>query len=307
MTHTTPRFTVFTPCHNSARHVDRPFNSLRNQTVKDFEWLVIDDGSTDDTPSLLRDFARQADFPVRIITNETNKHLAYTCDLAAKEARGELFVRIDSDDEIYPEAIEEFRTLWDSLSNDKTAGIWCHVTDQHGKMLGRRFPDPIATANYFDYFFPYLMDAEKFHCHKTSILRQFPLDKYDIAFVHESFCWMEMSTRYDFIFLDKPLRKYFIEPENAQSLMKSPREKNATITKIMYRQWLNRYLRFPKNVPLYWKLRFHFAYAFYGLLDKEGFWPLIKNVKPMQSRFLVILMFPVARLLLQIMRVTAKG
>lgn len=62
-----PLFTVFTPAYNRAHTLHRVWESLKAQTERDFEWLVVDDGSTDNTAELIAQYQREADFPVRYL------------------------------------------------------------------------------------------------------------------------------------------------------------------------------------------------------------------------------------------------
>ena len=63
-------FTVFTPTYNRAHTLHRVYDSLCAQTLRDFEWLVIDDGSTDGTADLIANWAKSADFPIRYFKQE---------------------------------------------------------------------------------------------------------------------------------------------------------------------------------------------------------------------------------------------
>ena len=97
--------TVFTPCYNRAYALQRLFESLQAQGSSDFEWLIVDDGSTDRTDELCRGFARDANFPVRYMRQENSgKHVAI--NRGAVEARGEWFFIVDSDDFLPPDSIE---------------------------------------------------------------------------------------------------------------------------------------------------------------------------------------------------------
>ena len=97
--------TVFTPTYNRAHTLERLFDSLMAQTSREFEWLVVDDGSTDQTESLIKEFSAKAAFSVRYIY-QTNggKHRAHNA--AIKLAAGELVIILDSDDCLLPHAVE---------------------------------------------------------------------------------------------------------------------------------------------------------------------------------------------------------
>src|ERR1700688_3150194 len=87
-------FTVFTPTYNRAKTLGRVYCSLCAQTVRNLEWLTVDDGSIDGTIYLVLEWSRTADFPIRYI-RQTNqgKHVASNRGVA--EARGELFITLD--------------------------------------------------------------------------------------------------------------------------------------------------------------------------------------------------------------------
>src|SRR6476619_6982250 len=84
-------FTVFTPTYNRARTLDRVYTSLKNQTFRDFEWIIVDDGSSDETSNLVQAWQQEAGFPVRYVYQPNlGKHVAFNRGVA--EARGELFL-----------------------------------------------------------------------------------------------------------------------------------------------------------------------------------------------------------------------
>ncbi len=117
-----PTFTVFTATYNRAHLLQRVFDSLERQTYRDFEWLIVDDGSTDDTESIVRDWGLRADFPVRYVRQpHSGKHVAF--NRGVREARGRLFLTWDSDDGAVPEALERFRANWDAIPSDRRSGV----------------------------------------------------------------------------------------------------------------------------------------------------------------------------------------
>ena len=83
------KFTIFTPCFNSSNFIERTYQSLLKQTFTDFEWLVIDDCSSDDTYKLLRSFKKENEVNISLHKNEENLMLARTCNKAVEIARGE--------------------------------------------------------------------------------------------------------------------------------------------------------------------------------------------------------------------------
>src|SRR6266568_2184665 len=103
--------TVFTPTYNRAHTLTRAFNSLTKQQCTLFEWLVIDDGSTDETTSILESARRLAAFDIRVIKQPNGgKHRAH--NTAVRQSKGELTLILDSDDELVPGAIEDIWREW---------------------------------------------------------------------------------------------------------------------------------------------------------------------------------------------------
>src|SRR5437762_2817315 len=96
-------FTVFTPTYNRAGTLPRVYESLKAQTFRDFEWIIVDDGSADSTQELVQSWIGDLDFPIRYFRQQNQgKHVAV--NLGVKEARGEFFLNLDSDDACVPEA-----------------------------------------------------------------------------------------------------------------------------------------------------------------------------------------------------------
>jgi len=94
-------FTVFTPTYNRAHTLPRVWNSLRRQTFRNFEWLIVDDGSSDNTREMVSGWSRISDFPIRYLW-QRNALKKTAINLGVREARGQLFLSIDSDDECTP-------------------------------------------------------------------------------------------------------------------------------------------------------------------------------------------------------------
>ena len=101
-------FTVFTATRNRAHTLPRVYESLKAQTFRDFEWLIVDNESTDGTPDLVARWQEEAPFPVRYFY-QANRGQQGSRNRAAAEARGELFLTLDSDDSLlanHPRALQ---------------------------------------------------------------------------------------------------------------------------------------------------------------------------------------------------------
>ena len=137
-----PTITIFTPTYNRKDTLQRLYRSLCEQTVFDFEWLIVDDGSTDGTEAAAGSFS-SARFPVRYIKKENGgKHTAY--NLALQQATGTYFLCVDSDDLLVPDAMEALR---EAASFE--CGICAYKSAADGKSLSTEFPPEIKETTFF--------------------------------------------------------------------------------------------------------------------------------------------------------------
>ncbi len=139
-------FTVFTATFNRAHVLHRVYHSLRAQTFRDFEWLVVDDGSTDGTGALVEAWRAEADFPIRYRYQENRgKHVA--CNRAVAEARGRFFLTLDSDDACVPQAFGAAQSLLGGDTGARAAGILRGYRAVHGRS-GPHRRRPLSPAHH---------------------------------------------------------------------------------------------------------------------------------------------------------------
>jgi glycosyltransferase involved in cell wall biosynthesis len=285
------RFTVFTSCYNSERFIHRVFESLDSQTFRDFEWLVIDDASSDRTVQIIRDYIKTAKFPVQFIERKENKMLSENVNLGVELARGELMVFAGHDDRFDPEALEVFDSTWTKYGNENISGIWCLCRDQHNNLHGNEFPEPVIISNYFDLFKKYIYRKERFGCTRTEVLKQFPNDTAKSVFIPEDVLWGSIALRYQTIYMNRILRTYYIEDGNPVSLAKSPRSRYADGIFYSYSVWVNRFIERLK--PNFWfKLRIYSAYCFYAVLANIKYKKAVAAIESKCKKLVVLLIFP---------------
>jgi glycosyltransferase involved in cell wall biosynthesis len=211
-----PLFTVFTPTYNRAHTLHRVYDSLCAQTLRDFEWLVVDDGSTDNTATLIADWAKSADFPIRYSKQEhLGKHIAH--NLAVREARGQMFVPLDSDDACLPHALERMLYWWNTIPRDQRTEF-CGVTglaiDQNQKLVGDRFPCQPFDATMRELRYVHHVMGEKGTCKLTEILRQYPFP--EVAHGHylpEGIVWLDIAKRFKSRAVNEVFRVYYIDDD----------------------------------------------------------------------------------------------
>jgi glycosyltransferase involved in cell wall biosynthesis len=207
-------FTVFTPTYNRADTLHRPYLSLCAQSIRDFEWLIVDDGSTDQTRSLVETWQREADFPIRYIyQNNSGKPTA--CNLGINEASGQFFLILDSDDGCTSDALERFLHHWNNIPLDvqsQFSAVTALCQDQHGKLVGTPYPRDVLDSNSIELIYKYKVKGEKWGFQRTDVLKQFlfPVDA-EHKFVPESVVWLAIARRYQTRFVNERLRIYWID------------------------------------------------------------------------------------------------
>lgn len=207
-------FTVFTPTYNSSHTLHRVYKSLKNQTYRNFEWLVVDDGSTDETEILVMSWIKIADFPIRYLKKKNGgKHTAI--NIGVQNALGELFLIHDADDSCIPETLERFKYHWDSIppsQKDEYSGITVLCVNSNGEVVGDRFPESpmdISPLNLREYG----IAGEKWGFHKTDIFKEFPFPEFPgEKFVAEGLIWNRIAVKYKIRFVNEALRIYEYSP-----------------------------------------------------------------------------------------------
>ncbi len=174
-------FTVFTPTFNRAYTLPRVFESLDRQTFRDFEWLVVDDGSTDDTRSLVEGWRHEKRFPIRYLHQpNSGKHVAD--NLAARLAHGRFIATLDSDDWYIPSTLERFLAIWESIpigDREQYAGGVALCADRHNVLIGNPFPRDVFDTNYSDLSRRYGVRGDKTGFGRIEVVRSYPFPTFE--------------------------------------------------------------------------------------------------------------------------------
>jgi glycosyltransferase involved in cell wall biosynthesis len=251
-----PLFTVFTATYDRAHTIQRVFDSLCKQTLLDFEWLVVDDGSTDNTPQLVAAWASVADFPIRYFRQDhSGKHFAH--NLAVQEARGFFFAPVDSDDALVSNALERIAQIWNGIPSElrssfSGAGGLCR--NQRGEIVGDYFPYEPFDVNYRDRRYIHRIRGEKWGVTLTEILRRFPLPEIrGTHFVPEGVLGSEIGKTYKSRNVNEIFRVYYTDDgETGTTLSKRSRfsADNAPGRLYYYVYLLNNDLKYFAHSPL---------------------------------------------------------
>lgn len=244
-------FTVFTAAYNRAHTLHRVHESLQQQTFRDFEWLIVDDGSTDGTRELVEEWRRQAEFPIRYVWQENQgKHVAF--NYGVRIASGRMFVSLDSDDACLPQALQRFQHHWSAIPAQhraRFAGVTCLCVDQYGRRVGRRFPRDVLDSDALELRYRHKITGEHWGAYRTDVLSYFPFpEAIKRQYIPEGLVWSKLARVFRMRFVNEALRIYYVD---RPSMVHGGRAgRNAVGGRLYYLMVLNDELDFLRFAPL---------------------------------------------------------
>ena len=192
-----PTISVFVPTYNRAHLLGRVFESLKVQTFKNFEWVIVDDGSRDNTAELVEGWQQTAPFVIQYLRKANGgKHTAI--NPGVDMARGEFMVILDSDDWLAPNALERMLELWNAIP-EKThhSGVVGLCAHPDGRVIGDRFPQDVFDSNAVDLTHTHQVHGDKISLSRMDVMREFPFPFQDLrGLVIEALVWNRIAQHY---------------------------------------------------------------------------------------------------------------
>lgn len=169
------KLTVFTPTYNRAHLLPRLYESLCRQTSQDFIWMIVDDGSTDNTKELAENWKAENKIEIQYFYKQNGgMHTAH--NLAYQKIETELNTCIDSDDFMPDDAVENILEIWKSFPDKSTlAGIIGLDADMNRKIIGSEIPKNIKTGTLPDLYSKYKVTGDKKIVLRTDVVKKYPL------------------------------------------------------------------------------------------------------------------------------------
>lgn len=204
--------TIFTPTYNRAHLLPVLYDSLCRQTSKDFEWLIVDDGSTDNTEAIVRPWLSEMSFSVRYYKKENGgKHTAI--NMGAKLAVGELFFIVDSDDSLTEDAVETLVVEWDKVRDKDLCGMSFLKGEKIDVGVKCRkesmYPHDTVISNIIEMKYNRGTSADTAEIWTTECMRRHPFNVYSgEKFMSEGMVWIRMAKEKDMLFRNKIIYVY---------------------------------------------------------------------------------------------------
>lgn len=202
-------FSIITPCFNSSKTLWTTYMSLVRQSVSDFEWILVDDASTDNglTLSIINKIKNEAPFKVKSIYLEENNFGSKSVYAASVVANGKYVAVLDHDDQLSENCLFVVKRYADLFLNDPgVAGVCGRCVNENGKLIGKKFEFEVARLNEGFVRFKKNITSELFQFTKLELIQKYFLlmkPGYTNGFV-----WSKISEKFDYIYVNDVFRIY---------------------------------------------------------------------------------------------------
>lgn len=273
--------TVFTPSYNREKELKDLYNSLIKQKNTNFEWLIVDDGSKDNTKKMIDELKKENKININYVYKENGgKQSAYNKGL--DEAKGDIFLCIDSDDILMDNVLSKIEKDFDKIKEDNEIGgiayVQSYISDKE-KVIGTKFPIDNMVDTYFNIYHKHKVTGDKLIVLKIDVAKEyyFPLIKGE-KFVPEALVFNRISLKYKFKCINKIMAcKEYLEngySNNYFNLVKRNPKGNMLYFKELYNLEKNLY-----NI---------YGYILFGIYSKTKLKDML-NGHP--SKIMIIIMY----------------
>ncbi len=267
------KFTIFTPTYNRRELLKKLYGSLKNQVYKDFEWIIVDDGSTDGTEEAVKEFLSENILDIKYFYKKNEgKQRAY--NLGVEKAEGELFICLDSDDEYVPEGLETIEKYWKKYESDKKiAGMGYLSIYSDGQTIGTEFPLAEMMETQFNIYNKYKVKGDKGLMFRTEIIKKYPFPVFEgEKFITEAVVYNRICEKYKMVYINEKIEIKEYQKEGLTSaydklLLNNPKGQ------ALYHNEINRHkMPFGKKIlnnAVYYKFCRKAGYGFSEIWEKS--------------------------------------
>lgn len=245
--------TIFTPTYDREDTLKRLYKSLKNQTSLNFQWVIVDDGSKDETEELVKTFINE-DILNIVYKKVKNGGKMRAINIGVSLATEEYFFIVDSDDYLDEKAVELIEEEIVTLPGDFAGIVFRKVeVDKDGniKDIEESFGEDQIDSNPIDIFYNKKILKDKAEIVRTSIMREFPFPEIEgEKFFPEGYIWNKIGENYNLRYIDKGIYYYMYLPDGYTRRFKDVLESNPKGFKKYYLYMLG------KNIPLRNKIKF---------------------------------------------------
>jgi glycosyltransferase involved in cell wall biosynthesis len=270
--------TVFTPTYNRAYIIGKLYNSLLRQTYKDFEWLVVDDGSTDDTEDLFKKWIKDNKINIQYIKQSNGgKHRAI--NKGVQHAKGDLFFIVDSDDSIPRDSLEFINMYYRHIEGDKSFGGVVGMMAHHdGSIITQGCESESLDATSVEMRYKYHIVGDMAEVFRTEVLKEYPFPEIDGEhFCPEALTWNRIATKYKLRFFKKVIYYRDYLDGGLTSKIVKIRMDSPVASMICYSELNRHHIPFVQKLKAainYWRFRFSSDQEYKPLLSLFWIWTM---------------------------------
>ena len=199
------KLTVFTPTYNRGFCLPNCYESLKRQNNQGFIWLIVDDGSTDETEQMVSDWIKESSVEIIYIKQE-NQGMHGAHNTAYEVIETELNVCIDSDDYMPADAVEKILTCWEKYGSDEVSGIIGLDSYTDGTVIGTRLPEELNRSTLFHLYRKHNVTGDKKLVYRTELTRDFPYPLYENEkYVGLAYKYYKLDQYFEMILLNEVL------------------------------------------------------------------------------------------------------
>lgn len=254
------KITVFTPAYNRAHLLGRLYDSLCAQTYRDFEWIVVDDGSKDNTEEVVKGFIQEGKIDIHFLKQENGgKHRAV--NRGTREAVGELFFIADSDDWLLKDSLATVARMYQPIAGKREfAGVCGLDVLEDGTIVGGGMPQDVIDCNSIDIRMKHHVRGDLKEVFRTEVLREIPFPEIDgERFCPEVVVWNRISERYILRYFNQPIYGVEYQPEGITAAITRYRMQSPVASCICYQEMTEKEIPFRQKMRSainYWRFRF---------------------------------------------------
>lgn len=282
------KLSILTPTYNRSNLLLRLFNSLEKQTCFDFEWVIVDDGSPDNTEEVVKTF-KSDNFKITYLKKENGgKHTAI--NYGVKHINSEWTFIVDNDDYLVENAIEIIKTYIKKYNDNKKISSIAFL---------RMFPDGKINTDLSknEFVGNYIQDriyqksvGDMAEIYRTSVLQEFPFPSFENEkFMGEDIVWIRIAKIYDMVFVPIPIYVCTYLDDG----LTANRRKNSIKSSRSWYEISKEYLTL-KKLPFKTKVKFILFLIIYGKYSQYSFKTILKDSN---NYFMCIILYPCAQII----------
>lgn len=278
--------TVFTSTYNRGYLLANLYRSLCDQTCQNFEWLIIDDGSLDETEAIINEFVLEKKIDIRYFKQDNSgKHVAI--NRGVEKAKGELFFIVDSDDVLVENAIERLNYFYNQIKdNDSFAGVSGTCLTLFGNRIGGDMRYNQLDCSPLELRIKYKISGDMSEAVKTKILRNYSFPVFEgEKFCPEALVWNRLSQRYIFRYFNEGLCKCEYRSDGLSAKIVRLRMDSSRASLLYYSEL------YHMNIPFLHKIKAAINYWRFSFGSNDMILNKIRTIG-----LLSLLVFPVALL-----------